>query len=182
MRIFNLMDQGAFYKEQYEKSLAARTEIDGSLSTPIGILTALLAGLYFCATNFDYSDGYWLTLVFIIFAAICGVLLIVAIVLLAMVFAEFFTGRAYFILNDANVLNDFYLGLVAFYNANPPVTGTAEDAAQAEFDAYLAGEFIRNAANNQEINRLKSARRFQSNRFMIYALISLSLLIIPFGI
>lgn len=153
------------------------------MSTPIGILTALLAGLYFCTTNFDYSDDPKLTQYFIAIAIIVVVLLVFAIFLLAMVFAEFFRGRLYISINNAERLNDYYGDLVAFYTANPPGAGvTVDAAAQADFEAYLTQEYIRNAANNQTLNRVKTARLFLSNRFMIYALISLSLLIVPFGI
>jgi hypothetical protein len=177
------MEQEAFYKDQYDKSLAVRMEINGSLSTPIGVLTALLAGMYFCATNFDYNDDAILSVVFTGIALASATLLITAIINLVLTFADFLQGRNYLILNDADVLDRYYTGLVGFYTNKPPTTpATIESKAKKDFDDYILAELIRNAANNQRINRVKTALLFQSHKFMIYALISLSLLIVPFGI
>jgi hypothetical protein len=177
------MDQEGFYKGQYDKSLVERTEINNSLSTPIGILTALLAGLYFCLTNFNYSNGFWLTRTFICLSVVSSVLLVIAIFYLVLAFSDFRKGRDYISLNDSGELDIYYKNLVAFYT-NQPASSllTIERDAKKDFDEYLLAELIRNASNNQRINRIKTALLFQSHKFMIFGLISLSLLIIPFGI
>lgn len=177
------MDQEAFYKDQYDKSLAERTEINGSLSTPIGILTALLAGLYFCVTNFDYTDNQNLTKYFGALAILTSGLLLTSIVYLILAFADFLKSRKYYTINDAEVLNDFYTNSIAYYAQNPPpAPETPESQAEKDFDAYILGEYVRNATINRQTSRVKTALLFQSHKFMIYAIISLSLLIIPFGI
>jgi hypothetical protein len=141
------MDQESFYKDQYDKSLTVRTEINSSLSTPIGILTALLAGLYFCATNFDYNDARWLTCLFMAVAFLSSGLLIVAIVYLILAFADFLDGRSYIYLNDADRLNEYYESLIASYRSSPPrAPATAESQAKADYDEYILEELIRNAA------------------------------------
>jgi len=177
------MNQEDFYKIQYDKSLSERTEINNSLSTPIGILTALLAGLYFCVTNFNYSDNYRLVTVFSGIAVVSAALLGVAIVYLVLAFADFKKNRDYLSLNDSDQLDQYYKNLISFYENQPSSTpSTLESQAKKDFDEYLLAELIRNASNNQRINRIKTALLFQSHKFMIYGLISLSLLIIPFGI
>jgi len=178
------MDQDSFYKDQYDKSLAGRTEINSSISTPIGILTALLAGLYFCATTFDYhGDAKWLTWSFTGLALLSAVFLLVAVIYLILAFADFLPNRSYFNINDADVLDQYYGSLIASYKSVPPAApATAESQASDDFNEYLKEEYIRNAAINQRINRIKTALLFQSHKFMIYAIISISLLIIPFGI
>jgi len=177
------MDRESFYKDQYDKSLSTRTEINSSLSTPIGILTALLAGLYFCATNFDYDDDRWLTKVFLGVGVIATGLVITAIIYLILAFADFLRGRRYININDAAVLDEYYTDLLDFYDTNPPpAPNTPEDQAKSDFDAYLLAELVRNASTNQRINRIKTALLFQSHKFMIYGIIALSLLIVPFGI
>ncbi|MCZ4222957.1 hypothetical protein [Pedobacter rhodius] len=177
------MNPEEFYKGQYDKSLAERTEINNSLSTPIGILTALLAGLYFCSTNFSYNCNPGLLWTFIIIAIISSVLLIVAIIYLILVFADFLKGRDYISLNDSDLLNKYYVDLVNFYNNQPgAISSEVLIRSKKEFDEYLLAELIRNSANNQRINRIKTALLFQSHKFMIYGLIFLSLLIVPFGI
>lgn len=180
---YTTMNQEDFYKIQYDKSLLERTEINNSLATPIGILTALLAGLYFCITNFNYNDNLPVVIVFIGIAVISATLLGIAVVYLVLAFADFKKKRDYLSLNDSDQLDQYYKNLIIFYENQPSSTlSTIESQAKKDFDEYLLAELIRNASNNQRINRIKTALLFQSHKFMIYGLISLSLLIIPFGI
>jgi len=177
------MEQEAFYKDQYDKTLDRKNEINTSLSTPIGILTALLAGLYFASTNFDFRDDKFLSVCFIIISVISIVLLGKSIYHLVRAFSDFLNGYDYAYLNDTDVLDGYYHGLVAFYQSQPNanlVGGISE--AKKEFDEYILKEYIKSAGINQKNNKSKTFQRFQCHQYMIYALIALSLLIIPFGI
>jgi len=177
------MDQHDFYKDLYDRSLTERTEINNSLATPIGILTALLAGLYFCSTTFNYEDKGWLVVLFMALAGLSAILLLVAIFFLGLAFSDFLADRQYFTLNDAQRLDDYHTQLVNYYVTQPPtLPDTPESMAGKEFERYLRQELIRNAHMNQQVNRRKTAFLFQSHKFMIYAIVSLALLLIPFGI
>lgn len=172
-----------FYRGQYDKSLAERIDINNSLSTPIGILTALLAGLYFCITSFSYECQPPLMYAFVVFAVVSALLLIISIVYLILVFAEFPISVGYINLNDSDLLDQYFQDLIIFYSNQPGISSSDVLAnAKKDFDDYLLAELIRNSANNQRTNRIKTARLFQSHKFMIYGLIVLSLLTIPFGI
>ncbi|SEB15711.1 hypothetical protein SAMN05443550_112189 [Pedobacter hartonius] len=61
------MDLQTFYKDQYDKSLASKSEINSSLSTHIGISTTLVAALFYATTNFDFNDNLILSVFFIDF-------------------------------------------------------------------------------------------------------------------
>lgn len=177
------MQQEEFYKDQYDRSLDRKNEINTSVSTPIGILTALIAGLYFETTNFDYGDTAWLCIVFLLIAVISVILIVLSIYYLIKAFSDFQNGYNYAYLNDTDVLDQYFQGLLAYYQAQPNSTPSgAKTAAQKEFDAYILSELIKSAGINQKNNKAKIAARFQCHKFMIFALISLSLLIIPFGI
>ena len=108
------MVQEEFYKGQYDKSLAERIEINNSLSTPIGILTALLAGLYFCATSFSYECQRPLLYAFVFLAVASALLLIISIIYLILVFAEFPASVGYINLNDSDFLDQYYQDLIIF--------------------------------------------------------------------
>jgi hypothetical protein len=83
---------------------------------------------------------------------------------------------------DADFLDNYYIDLVTFYSSQPVVTSiSAEEMAINEFNGYLTKELIKNTTVNQINNRQKTYHRFKCHQFMIYALIVLSLLIIPFG-
>lgn len=177
------MEQEVFYKDQYDKTLDRKNEINTSLSTPIGILTALIAGLYFATTNFDFSDSNYLSITFVIIGLLSVFLLGRSIYHLIRAFSDFHNGYDYAYLNDADVLDNYYKGLVAFYHSKPNATLTDSiNKAKKEFDDYLLHELVKSAGINQKNNKSKVFQRFQCHQYMIYALIALSLLIIPFGI
>jgi len=177
------MEQEVFYKDQYDKSLDRKNEINSSLSTPIGILTALVAGLFYATTTFDFSDKLILTIIFAIIG--CGSLILLgkSIFHLVKALSDLHEGYDYAYLADTNDLDDYYTGLLNFYNSQLGATpASAQLSAQKEFDSYLLSELIKSAGINQKNNKAKMFQRFKCHQFMIFAFISLSLLIIPFGI
>jgi hypothetical protein len=177
------LEQYAFYKDQYDKTLDRKNEINSSLSTPIGILTALMAGLFYATTNFNFDDNLILSIVFAVIGLISMGLLSTSIYRLVRAFSDLQNGLEYFYLNDADFLNTYYQGLITFYTAQAGATpASIIISAQKEFEEYLTNELIINTATNQINNREKTFHRFQCHQYMIYSLISLSLLIIPFGI
>jgi len=177
------MEQEEFYKDQYDRTLDRKNEINASVSTPIGILTALIAGLYFETTNFDYGDTIWLCIVFSCIGLSTVFLIGCSIYHLIKAFSDFQNGYNYAYLNDTDILDQYYQGLLAYYQAQPNTTpASTETTAQKEFGAYILSELIKSAGINQKNNKAKIAERFQCHKFMIFALISLSLTIIPFGI
>jgi len=178
------MEQEEFYKDQYDKSLDQKNEINISLSTPIGILTALIASLYFVSTNFDFNNDQKLSIPFIIIGSLSLLVLGRSIYHLIRAFSDFHNGYNYAYLNDTDVLNAYYQGLVSFYQSQASVVTNATGiiAAREEFDEYILKELINSAGINQKNNKSKIFQRFQCHQYMIYTLISLSLLVIPFGI
>lgn len=177
------MELETFYKDQYDKTLDRKNEINTSLSTPIGILTALMAGLYFASTNFDFDDNRFLSYSFILISLVSIFLLGKSIYHLIRAFSDFHNGYDYAYLNDTDVLDHYYQGLITFYQAQPNATlAHSVINARKDFDEYLLQELIKSAGIKQKNNKSKIFQRFRCHQFMIYALIALSLLIIPFGI
>jgi hypothetical protein len=177
------MEREAFYKDQYDKSLDRKSEINCSLSTPIGILTALVAGLFYATTSFDFSDNIALAIIFGIIGISSLCLLGKSIFHLVKALSDLHEGYDYAYLADTDVLDNYYTRLLSFYNSQPGVTPAgAVQSTQKEFDDYLLSELIKSAGINQKNNKSKMFQRFKCHQFMIFAFISLSLLIIPFGI
>lgn len=177
------MEQEAFYKDQYDRTLDRKNEINSSLSTPIGILTALVAGLFYATTNFDFTDNLVLSIIYAAIGLCSFLLLSKSIFHLVKALSDLHEGYDYAYLADTDDLDSYYTGLVDFYGSQPGATpaATLQDA-KKEFDAYLLSELIKSAGINQKNNKSKMFQRFQCHQNMIYAFISLSLLIIPFGI
>jgi len=177
------MDYREFYKEQYSGTLNHKSEINNSLSTPIGILTALIAGLFYTLTNFDYTDSLGLSIVFALMAGTAAILLAISIGYLIKAFSDFHNGFEYAYLPDSDVLKQYYDGLIAHYNSQPNSTTTDSIIkANKDFENYLIDVYQKSAGINQRNNEAKISYRFQCHSYMIYALISLALLIIPFGV
>jgi hypothetical protein len=177
------MEQEEFYKDLYDRSLDTKDEINNSLSIPIGIITALVAGLFYAVTTFDFADKkIWCLIVFVIIAISSIVFLGISIYRLIKAFSDFHDGLPYAYLADANDLDVYFKGLVNFYAAAGAANPNALQSAQNDFNAYVLSEWIKSTGINQKNNKEKIYQRFQCHQFMIYALVSLSLLVIPFGI
>src|SRR5271166_1667886 len=106
------MEQETFYKDQYDRTLDRKNEINTSLSTPIGILTALIASLFYTCTNFNFDDNLILSIIFSIMCMASTWLLGRSIYHLISAFSDFQNGYDYAYLNDTDVLNKYYKGLV----------------------------------------------------------------------
>jgi len=178
------MDYYDFYRDHHNRTLDHKNEINTSLSTPIGILTALVASLFYACTSFEYSDNYWLTVAFILPGLFVLFFLAISLFHLAKALSDFHNGYDYAYLADADVLGSYYNDLLVHHNSTvPPITSNeAERLAIIDFEVYLLRELITAAGINQKNNKSKMFHRFQRHNFMTYAFISLSLLIIPFGI
>jgi len=172
-----------FYKDQYDKALDKKNEINTSLATPIGILTALIGSLFYATSNFNFLGPSLLTITFSLFALISIILLGISIYRLIRAFSDFHNGLEYGYLNDTDVLDNYYKTLIRF-NTDRSISTIAsvQHRSKDEFDQYILSELIRNTGINQRKNRKKIFHRFHCHQYIIYALISLSLLVIPFGI
>ena len=177
------MDLEIFYKDKYDRAIDRKNEINTSLSTPIGILTALTAAFLYAATNFDYNDRKYLSFTFIVIALVALILLGKSIYHLIRALSDLHDGYEYAYLNEADIIDNYYLSLIIFYT-NDPNTAQSDivDRAKEDFDEYVLNEWIKCAGINEKNNNAKTFQRFKCHQYMIYTFISLSLLIIPFGI
>ena len=146
-------------------------------------MTALVAGLFYATTSFDFTDKLFLTVIFGLIGAGSLVLLSKSIYHLIKALSDLHEGYDYAYLADTDDLNNYYAGLLNFYKNQPGANDAmAQQSAQKEFDGYLLSELIKSAGINQKNNKAKMFQRFKCHQYMIFAFISLSLLIIPFGI
>lgn len=128
-------------------------------------MTALVAGLFYATTNFNFDDNLTLFIVFALIGLVSVGLLSVSIYRLVRAYSDLQNGLEYFSLNDADVLNTYYQGLITFYTAQagaPP--GNIIISGQKEFEEYLTSELITNTATNQNKNLEKTFHRFQCHQ------------------
>lgn len=136
-----------FYKDLYFKELEKVNEINNSLTTPIGLVTAAIAGCSYLLTSFDYEYSNCNTVFFIAFIGICIVFLIISIYHVIKAYSDFPFGYNYNIIADANDIDKYFLDLKDYYKNNPQLT----DNAATEVEEYVLKEIINNTGTNQKI-------------------------------
>lgn len=174
----NIMDKFDFYKEQYYQEIDRKNDISNSLSTPIGIISALVAGLFYSLTTYDFSLGMALTIPFILLFVLSVVFLSVSVYHLIKAFSDFHNGFDYAYLVDTDDLDKYYKELKVFYKQE----STSSDASDNDFHEYVLSELIKSTGINQKNNKSKIFHRFLCNKHMINAFLTMCVLTIPFGV
>ena len=172
----NLYD---FYKEQYQKSLDGKNEINSSLSTPIGILTTLAGAFFYLVSNFGYFKQHFLTFAFIVLALGTFYLLGRCIFHIFKCLSDFHQGYEYAYLPDVEVIEQYHKDLKEYYNELDLFN--TNDLAD-DFERYIITELVKNASINQKNNKSKLYERFNCYKYLIYTSVCLILLMVPYGI
>jgi hypothetical protein len=171
------MDYLEFYKERYYKEVERKNEITSSFSTPIGIISALVAALFYFLTLFDFSINIILSIIFIAIAALSVVLLGIAIYHLIIAFSNSHNGLRYAYLNNSDELENYHKEL-----KNYCIESNAADTSDKEFNDYILNELIKSSSINQTNNDTKVFHRFICNKYMIFAFLAVCSLAFPFGV
>lgn len=177
-----MIDLRTFYQDHYDKTLERKNAINNSLSVLVGIITALIAALFYGVSNFHYFLADPLTVIFIVLSIASSYLLGRSIYHLTLALSDFQGGYNYAYMSSSN-LNTYYNELIEYYKTSTDLLGSKNvDKANAEFNTYLIQLLIKAASTNQTNNNIKNKNRFKCYQFLIYSIVTLSLLIIPFMI
>lgn len=171
------MDKFDFYKELNLKEEDKKNQINNSLSLPIGIITGLVAGLFYFLTAFDFNLSFWDSIVFSLITLTSIFFLGASIFHLIKSYSNFHKGYDYAYLADANDLDNYYKELKKYYETNPTLTDTSE----TEFKQYIFKELVKNTDLNQKNNKKKNKHRFNCEKHLITAFLFLCLNLFPFG-
>jgi hypothetical protein len=171
------MDRLEFYKEQYYKEIERKNDVTNSLSTPIGIISALVAGLFYSLTTFDYSLYTSLTIIFLL--VFCGAItfLSISVFHLMKAFSDLHNGFSYAYLIDTDDLDNYYQKLKSYYEQ---VNTT--DNSDKDLKEYVLNELIKCTGVNQKNNKSKIYHRFLCHKHMIFSFLMMCGLTLPFGI
>lgn len=171
------MDNLEFYKEQYYKEIERKNDISNSLATPIGIISALVAGLFYSLTSFDFSSNAILVVAFILTLIVVLYFLSISIFHLIKAFSDFHNGFNYAYLIDTDDLDKYHKQLKEYYRQ----TNTT-DISDAEFKDYVLSELIKSTGINQKNNKSKIKHRYLCHKYMINTFLTMCILTILFGI
>ena len=170
------MDNLEFYKEQYYKEIERKNDISNSLATPIGIISALVAGLFYSLTSFNFTLNAILVVVFIL-TLIVILFLSISIFHLIKAFSDIQNGFNYAYLIDTDDLDKYHKELKEYYKQ----TNTT-DISDEEFKDYVLSELIKSTGINQKNNKSKIKHRYLCHKYMIRAFLTMCILTISFGI
>ena len=180
-----------FYKEFYFKELDRRDEINNSLSLPIGIITALFAGIFYLFTNFDYSSETSLILINICSCKLTYQILLISLFVLSILtgtiflciaiyhliksYSDFPNGYQYEVLPDTNQIDLYEKQLKDYYTKE---LGT-DIISKEEVKSYVLSEMIRNTGVNQVNNKRKWKFKYHCEYYLITSvcIIGISLLL-----
>lgn len=178
-----MIDLREFYKDYYDKTLERKSEINGSLSVLAGILTALIAALFYVLINFDFHLNMSFSVIFVISSTTVAFFLGSSAYYLIKAFSDIHDGYNYAYLDSSDLLNQYYEQLIQHYNSLPVVL-SADHVKQAkiEFSNYIIRLLIRAGKINTDNNNSKDINRYKCHEALIYSIITLSLVLIVFYI
>lgn len=166
-----MQERFEFYKEYYFRELDRRNQLNSSLSIPIGLITGLAGGVSYLLTNFDYAIRFWLSIPFVVVTGGGIIFLLLSIYNLIIAYTNFPRPYNYMLIADVDVIEKYHQDLKAYYIANPGV----EDTSEKEFENYIVSEMVVNTGNNQKNNKKKTKFSYNCEKYLIRALMLISL-------
>jgi len=175
------MNEFEFYSDLYHKENDRRTALDGMMNIPIAILTALFSLLLYVGSTYDYSATINMNCFFILDLSMTFVLCIICFTFLSFAFVG--RNRLYSGISYTQDLHNWKKSLIEHYQQHG--TGSAiqnQELADQEFENHLLDSFVRHVDANMYVNDYKSRNIFLGKRFVVFALVSSLVLIIPYSI
>ncbi|MFT3824886.1 MAG: hypothetical protein QM731_13265 [Chitinophagaceae bacterium] len=159
------MNRFDYYKDVYFRELDKKDAINNSLSLPIGLITALIASVFYLLSNFDYKFSYPISGVFLLLVIIAVIQLAISIYHLIKSYNGFPDKYNYLLLPDNDVVEKYYADLKAYYAT------TGVDNSDKDLEEYLVKEMAKNTGENQRNNLRKTKFSYNCEKFLIRSLI-----------
>ena len=166
-----------FYKELYFREFDDRNNLNDAISLPISIISALLAGVFYLVTSFDFSKDLSAdNIFFLIPLTICVLLTYGSIYYLILSYTSF-RGKYDFIgLPYAEELNKYNIKLTT---QSMKKNNSSEEGEKA-FEEYLLKKYVEYADRNTRVNDKRRGLFLRSKRMLIFGIIAISVSFIPF--
>ena len=149
------MNKLEFLKEWFYKEEERKGTLNDSLNIPIGILTGIVAVIYFALSNYNYENGdKFLKSFFIILIIVCVLFWLRSIFYLLFSYNNFHRGYAYKAFPSANFIKKEYETLTPYYEeykSEFEETGvTLDKLAEANIEEILVQCIDNNVFNNDK--------------------------------
>lgn len=178
----NRINRFEIFKDVYYKELERKNELEESLMLPVGIITALSTGFFYLVSNFNYQCHSWLRMIFIIFAFSALSLIITTIYQLIRAYNNFTFGYKYHYIPYSTDIEQYYSDLIHYFKDKKHTEERAIKETNKIIEQFFIDEFIKKSDLNCYNNDKKQSHSYKARIFLIFALISIFILVIPFGI
>jgi hypothetical protein len=176
------MNKFDFIKEWFYKEEERKDCLNNSLNIPIGILTAILAGIYYMASKYNYAeDDKCLKIIFIVFIVTTIGFWLASIFFLIKSYNDFYKGYEYKAFPNANFINVEYENLKPYYKEHKKQLKkktTLDSLVKNNIEIILVNCIDTNAYNNDR----KSAYLHSSKIQIMNCILALFLMSIFFSI
>lgn len=176
------MNKNNFLLEWYYKEVERKNHLENSLNIPIGVLTALIAGIYYLVVNFNYSVENILVKWIFLFAIILTMFFWIKSIYFAFKsYSNFRSGYEYKDFPNANFIRDEEINCKKFYDENK--NDLDADVTVAKLVEDNIEEVLSTCVNNYiENNDKKTAELLKCKVHLLYCIITIFGSLIFFGI
>ena len=178
----NRINRYEIYKDVYYKELERKNQLEDSLMLPVGIVTALSTGLFYLVTNFNYKCNSYLKYIFIVLVIISLIFIIITIYQLIRAYNNFTFGYEYHYLSYSAEIEKYYSDLIDFFKSKKHSKEKTVIESNKIIEQFFIDEFITKSDFNCYNNDKKQSHSYKARVFLIFALITIFILVFPYGI
>jgi hypothetical protein len=163
------MNRFEFYQKHYFFELDRRTELNSSLSIPLGVFGLLSGALVYLVSNFNFA---WDTFTYIFLILVAGA--VVSILLVVYFLLRAYWSYDYMYMTDTEVIRNYENELTNYYKRNGQKN--VSDLVDKELDDMLIHKYSEAGTHTAANNAKKSATLRKSNSAIVALVIFLLLL------
>lgn len=172
------MDKFEFLKEWFYKEDERKESLNNSVNLQLGILTAIIAAIFYILTKYNYTDLPFSTFLFIFFQIATIIFWLISSYFLLMSYNNLYKGYKYLGFPYANFINDEYAKLKPYYEQyRNDLDKDLDSLVKDNIEKLL----IRNIDNNFYLNDTKSAYLHKSKIHLLNCIILLLISTILFS-
>lgn len=176
------MDKIILYREIYYREIERKNDLEKSLVLPAGLITALCTALFYFITKFNFSCCLWLRILFVILTCLATGCIGVTIYYLFKAYNNFTFGYEYHYIPYCGFIEEYYIDLIDYYSKRHKQKMIVMRKTEERFKKYFIDQYIEKSDENMYNNDMKQSYLYRARVFLIFSLISIFLLVIPYGL
>lgn len=174
------MGRYEFYKEAYYQELSRKDVLEDALNIPLGIISAVIAALYYFFSSYDYHlEGgleFVLKILFLVLMTGSVLFILSAIYFLAQSYNNGLKGHPYKYVDKFEDINTYYNNLKNYHAQNQ-----TPNQLQSDFEDFLGENFMIAVTNNVFQNQTKTAYLHKAKVNLVRSIIVIGLAAVFFG-